>query len=147
MFYSCPFPFTLFYSLPFLFTMFYSPQLMFTMFYSVMLTSVSFHTVLLSCVSFYTVLTSPHLTNPLRAQWPIRPKCISSCSLCQLLYVWSRSNSSTPVRVFHFQQLITKLSFVDHPFFYLRAPRSTPSHICCSCPFVGYVLPFSIFLT
>ena len=46
---------------------------------------------------------TPHLTYPFRAQWPIRPKCISSSSLCQLLHVWLRPSSSTPVCVFHFQ--------------------------------------------
>ena len=81
-------------------------------------------------------LTSPHLTSPLRAQWTIKPKSISSSALCQLLHVWLRSSCSTPVRVFHFQQLIATLSLVDQPLFYLR-----PSHICCSCPFVGYVCP------
>ena len=90
---------------------------------------------------------SPHLTYPLRAQWLIRPRFISSSSLCQLLHVWLRSSCSTPVCVFHFQQLITTLSLADQPFFYLRASKSTPSHVCCSCPFVRYVLPISIFLT
>ncbi|KAI0221563.1 hypothetical protein LSAT2_027133 [Lamellibrachia satsuma] len=51
------------------------------------------------------------------------------------------------VRVFHFQQLIATLSLVDQPFFYLQASMSMQSHICCSCPFVGYVLPIAIFLT
>ena len=40
--------------------------------------------------------SSPHLIYPLQAQWPIRLKCISSSSLCQLLHVWPRSTSSTP---------------------------------------------------
>ena len=60
------------------------------------------------------IVTSPHLTYPLLAQWPIRPKCISSSSLCQLLHVWHRSSSSTAVRVFHFQQLTATLSYGDH---------------------------------
>ena len=69
---------------------------------------------------------TPHLTYPLTAQWPIRPKCISSSSLCQLLHVWLHSTCSTPVCVFHFQQLIATLSLVDQPFFYLWASKSTP---------------------
>ena len=89
---------------------------------------------------FYTIaasntppVISPHLAYPLRTQWFIRPKCISSSSLCQLLHVWLRSSSSTPVRVFHFQQLIATLSLgvqvnaVSHLLF-LSIRRICPTH-------------------